>query len=636
VTKEDSTRVERLLLIAEAYEYNKPDSGLFYASKAIQLAQRLSYTSGEAWACIRVGEVNWVLGDYAQSMQYDLRATSLFQQMKRPAGVSSMKTSIGNLYEELGDYQQALQYYFDSRKMDEESPDDVRLMFPNVSMEAMLALCDLYIATAYLDGNRLDSALFFARRGYMTERKVGKPWNNWSYPALVLGNVYLRRELLDSALFCYRSTFKLSGQNDLIDINNGIASIYRKLHEPDSCRYYAKMAFDSAQQIRYKKGALQASELLSWVYEKTNPSEAIRYYKINAAIKDSLYNQQKVSRVNFLVFAERQKEQELQAAQANYQNRLKIYGLLAIAGIFVIIAWLLWRNNRHRQKAYTLLQRQKQETDRQRAKTEAILQDLKATQTQLIQSEKMASLGELTAGIAHEMQNPLNFVNNFSDVNRELVDELQQGLKAGRVEEAIIISNDIRENEEKINHHGKRADAIVKGMLQHSRTSTGQKEPTDINKLADEYLRLAYQGFRAKDKYFNAKFETRFDPAVGKISIVPEEIGRVLLNLINNAFYAVNERAKQAVPGYEATVIVGTRSLQDCIEISVKDNGNGIPQKILEKIFQPFFTTKPTGQGTGLGLSLAYDIVRAHGGEIKVETNPGVGSQFIILIPVSQ
>src|SRR5450432_1012690 len=232
------------------------------------------------------------------------------------------------------------------------------------------------------------------------------------------------------------------------------------------------------------------------------------------------------------------------------------------------------------------------------------LNELQATQKQLIQSEKMASLGELTAGIAHEIQNPLNFVNNFSEVNTELIDELTDKLNTGNKEEAISIAKDIKENEQKINHHGKRADAIVKGMLQHSRSSTGVKAATDINKLADEYLRLSYHGLRAKDNSFNATMKTKFDESIGNINIIPQDIGRVLLNLYNNAFYAVNERFKAKGLGYEPTVSVSTKKTGSQVSISVRDNGNGIPKNIADKVFQPFFTTKPTGQGTGLGLSL--------------------------------
>jgi signal transduction histidine kinase len=296
----------------------------------------------------------------------------------------------------------------------------------------------------------------------------------------------------------------------------------------------------------------------------------------------------------------------------------------------------------------------------EKRRTEEALSELKAAQAQLIQSEKMASLGELTAGIAHEIQNPLNFVNNFAEVCMELIDEMKQQSTVGGQQSAVggqqsanEIMDDIRQNLEKINHHGKRADAIVKGMLQHSRTSSGLKEPTDINALADEYLRLAYHGLRAKDKDFNATLKTDFDESIGKINIIPQDIGRVILNLITNAFYAADEKKKQLPSDlteisnqagqskYEPTVTVSSKRSfspegegRGEVLITVQDNGNGIPQNILDKIFQPFFTTKPTGEGTGLGLSLSYDIVKAHGGRLKVETKEGEGTTFIMQIPI--
>ena len=265
------------------------------------------------------------------------------------------------------------------------------------------------------------------------------------------------------------------------------------------------------------------------------------------------------------------------------------------------------------------------------------LEELKSTQSQLIQSEKMASLGELTAGIAHEIQNPLNFVNNFSEVNIELIEELQDERKKEirdfKLEEVLL--NDIKENEKKIIHHGKRADAIVKGMLQHSRSSNGIKEPTNINALADEYLLLAYHGFRAKDKLFNATIKTEYDETIGNINIIPQDIGRVILNLITNAFYAVIEKKNLTDNDYEPIVMVGTKLIGNKVSISIKDNGIGIPQKVLDKIFQPFFTTRPAGQGTGLGLSLAFDIVtKGHGGTIETVNEEGNGVQMIVTIPV--
>jgi C4-dicarboxylate-specific signal transduction histidine kinase len=298
-----------------------------------------------------------------------------------------------------------------------------------------------------------------------------------------------------------------------------------------------------------------------------------------------------------------------------------------------LVAGGLWRRNIYRKRSFVLLQKQKQEIDNQKSKVEQTLEELNNTQSQLIQSEKMASLGELTAGIAHEIQNPLNFVNNFSDVNKELLQELKEEADKGNIKDVKAIADDVINNEEKINHHGRRADAIVKGMLQHSRKSSGQKEPTDINTLADEYLRLSYHGLRAKDKNFNATIETDFDNSIGKINIIPQDIGKVLLNLFNNAFYAVNEGTITKGNSYKPTVLVITKKSGNSVIITVSDNGNGIPQKISDKIFQPFFTTKPTGEGTGLGLSLSYDIIKAQGGTLKVESTEGEGSEFIIMMP---
>src|SRR6187402_1557063 len=317
-----------------------------------------------------------------------------------------------------------------------------------------------------------------------------------------------------------------------------------------------------------------------------------------------------------------------------------VAGLIIIILLFGFILYFIF-SYRHKQRDFILLNIHKNKIDTQNQLLEKTLHDLKAAQAQLIQAEKMASLGELTAGIAHEIQNPLNFVNNFSDVSNELLDEMKAELEKGNAEEAKLIASDVKVNLEKILHHGKRADAIVKGMLQHSRTNTGQKEPTDINVLAEEYLRLAYHGLRAKDKFFNAKFETDLDPSITKINIVPQEIGRVILNLINNSFYAVSEKKRTVSNGYEPMVTVSTKAVKPplgglgVVEIRVMDNGNGIPKKDLDKIFQPFFTTKPTGQGTGLGLSLSYDIVtKGHDGEIKVETKEGEGSAFTISLPM--
>jgi two-component system, NtrC family, sensor kinase len=345
-------------------------------------------------------------------------------------------------------------------------------------------------------------------------------------------------------------------------------------------------------------------------------------------VKDSLLTVEKANQVYQLEWEERRKAVELENERVAHQSKIRQNTLLGSLSAVLLIAAVLFYNSRQKQKANRLLASQKTEL-------ESALINLKAAQSRLVQSEKMASLGELTAGIAHEIQNPLNFVNNFSEVSNELIDELVEEANKGNFDDARRIANDVKQNLEKVSHHGKRADGIVKSMLQHSQSGSGQLELSDINQLCDECLRLSYHGLRAKDKSFNAKFETYFDSNLEKINVVPQEIGRVVLNLINNAFYAATEKKKNNPSGFEPTISITTKKQGDRIEISIKDNGTGIPQNILDKIFQPFFTTKPTGQGTGLGLSLSYDIVKAHNGEIQVLTEEGKGTTFIVLLPIS-
>jgi len=357
------------------------------------------------------------------------------------------------------------------------------------------------------------------------------------------------------------------------------------------------------------------------LYESKDIKESLRYLKIADAYKDSLFGANNLQAIQSLVTQTEEHQKEVAAAKINYQNKLKQYGLLGVLAILSITALILYRNNHQKQKANKVLQ--------------ATLLDLKATQAQLIQSEKMASLGELTAGIAHEIQNPLNFVNNFSETNTELIDELSEAADKGNIAEVKQLASDLRENEQKVFFHGKRADAIVKGMLQHARASRGDKQPTNINQLADEYLRLSYQGMRAKDKAFNPLIKTNFESNLGDINAVPQDIGRVLLNLFNNAFYAVNEKKARLNEQYKPAVSVATKREGDRVTILVKDNGIGMPEKVKEKVFQPFFTTKPTGEGTGLGLSLSYDIVtKGHGGMLSVHSMEGEGSEFFVQLPV--
>jgi signal transduction histidine kinase len=409
--------------------------------------------------------------------------------------------------------------------------------------------------------------------------------------------------------------------------------------------YYAKNSLQLGQNNKFGEHTSDAAAILTEVYElQHRPDSSLKYLKVLAALKDSIFSQSKLEQVMLLNFEEGQRQKDLDIARERYQNQVRLYALIAAAGIFLFVSIVLYRNNQHKQRANTKLESQKDEIDRQRSKAECALQDLKSAQAQLVQSEKMASLGELTAGIAHEIQNPLNFVNNFSEINSELLGELEFEIEKNNFGAMKNIVADLRENEEKIAHHGKRADSIVKGMLQHSRTGSGQLELTDLNALADEYLRLSYHGMRARDKAFNAVLLTDFDKKIEKIAIIRQDFSRVFLNLYNNAFYAVLQKQKNGIQindsegkCYEPTILVATKKLGDHIEIRVKDNGNGISERIKDKIFQPFFTTKDAGQGTGLGLSLVYDIItKEHGGQIKVETNENHYTEFIIQIPLKE
>jgi signal transduction histidine kinase len=425
-----------------------------------------------------------------------------------------------------------------------------------------------------------------------------------------------------------------------------LSECYMKTGDYKTALKYAVQCLEMENALNSSRTLIKKriSLILSEIYEKEGDLPgAYKYLKMHQKLRsetDKLDEANRIADAEVRAIIEKSQKEivelEQERALKEQQNKNQRLWILSISGALLsalLLALILYRNNKNKQKANKLLQEQKEEI-------QSTLEQLEATQSQLIQSEKMASLGELTAGIAHEIQNPLNFVNNFSEISSELIDEIHEELDKGDIVEVKAISTDIKQNLEKINRHGRRAADIVKGMLLHSRTGSGQKEPTDINALADEYLRLAYHGLRAKDKTFNADFKTDFYESLPKINVIPQDIGRVLLNLINNAFYVVNEKSKQNIEGYKPEVTVRTASWNPPSGgrgafISVSDNGPGIPENIKDKIFQPFFTTKPTGQGTGLGLSLSYDIVKAHGGEIKVESLENEGTEFTIQLPVN-
>jgi signal transduction histidine kinase len=628
---DDTTKVKLLYDIGQFYNWSYADTGLLYAQNGLRLSEKLNYEKGQAYSMYNLGASLTTLGDYANALNFGFKALALSKKLKEPGLIIYAYGGIGDCYKDQGDYKKALENFYEALRLTDLLHIDKHTYNAYYSFTYYPYLLGSLSAT-YEKSNQLDSALYYGKKAWEIKQ-------NWSYLAYTLGSVHTKLGDKELALDFYKKGISLAiqenSQKDIVDVYNGMAKLYKKERKKDSAVYYAKQAMTQEWSNTYPIGILEASSLLAGIYESDNKDSTLKYLKLTIALKDSLFSNEKTRAAQSLAFKEQIYQQQLASEKEQIQNKFRMYALIGVLLVFLLIAFLLWRNNRHKQIANVLLNQQKE-------KIETTLVELKSTQSQLIQSEKMASLGELTAGIAHEIQNPLNFVNNFSDVNKELLVEMKDEIDNGNLQEVKSIANDVIDNEQKINHHGKRADTIVKGMLQHSRSNTNQKEPTDINKLADEYLRLCYHGLRAKDQFFNATIQTDFDQSLDKINIIPQDIGRVLLNLYTNAFYAVSEKKKEQPEarlndevgqGYEPTVSVTTKRISDKVEIKVADNGNGIPQKVLDKILQPFFTTKPTGQGTGLGLSLSYDIVKAHGGELKVETTEGKGAEFIISLP---
>jgi signal transduction histidine kinase len=593
---------KKLLAICQhfiAIQYANGESnipkGMEYYLKSIHTAEKINFLRIICAGNIAMGGLYNRMDDKANAILYFQQAKEINKQLKNPTYEGRFLIFEGNGYKKEGKYAKAIDIF---KKI---------LSNINNTDSGLIASAQLNLAETYT----LTDSLPFA----------------FAHSASVVN--YAKRRG-DNLLYAMAMV--------------PFSETYLKNSMPDSAVYYAKLGYDYAKQIGTIAVMRDNAEILAKAYAyKKDFANAYSYQLLYNNHRDSVLNTEIRNKSAVVQYNTDLEKKQTQITTLNEQKKVQqnyLYGVLAVLLLIIITAFILLKSNRQKQKANKLLQKQKLQIEDQRDQTNNALLHLQQTQAQLIQSEKMASLGELTAGIAHEIQNPLNFVNNFSEVNKELLVEMKEEVEKGNMDEVKAIANDVIDNEEKINHHGKRADAIVKGMLQHSRSSSGVKESTDINALADEYLRLAYHGLRAKDKNFNATLKTEFDESIGNINIIPQDIGRVILNLITNAFYATNEKAKLDFDIYEPTVMVTTSKIikgnggNARVEICVADNGNGIPQKVLDKIFQPFFTTKPTGQGTGLGLSLSYDIVKAHGGELKVETKEGEGAAFIIQLPV--
>ena len=641
----DTIRMDICSNISDFYSESGRDSSIYYTDQSLAIAKKLNlklneaiYLDGNAYELMHQGK-------YPQSLQASLQALKIAEDPQNekylwsPSATQTLQYSrldiLANIYHDLG-HLYGSTGNIDKQILSYRKADSIAAVVKDTTLQA---LANMNLGSVYFRNNKLDSALAFEQRSlelFATLPFSGRRYEGWALNNIALihlqkGNLAFSQTSLEKAI---EVNIKQNNLAALGATYSQLSNVYKTAGKPDSGIVYAKKAQDVEKGLNELSRLAGVYNILSSLFEdKNNTDSAFHYLKLADALKDSLNDTEKKNLQAYqnVGFDEQLRLEELEKEKIETQTKVRTYALLAGIGVFMVIALLFYRNNRSRKKSNTILQNQKEEL-------QAALSDLKATQSQLIQSEKMASLGELTAGIAHEIQNPLNFVNNFSEVNKELLTEMNEEIEKGNFDEVKALAKDITDNEEKINHHGKRADAIVKGMLQHSRSGSNAKEPTDMNKLADEYLRLAYHGLRAKDKSFNATLKTNFDDRIGTINIIPQDMGRVILNLITNAFYVVDEKKKtstsSAGQSYEPTILVSTKKINDKVEIKVADNGNGIPQKVLDKIFQPFFTTKPTGQGTGLGLSLSYDIVKAHGGELTVETKEGEGSTFIIQLPV--
>jgi two-component system NtrC family sensor kinase len=642
-TSNDSIRMYVCRELGLYYQEINRDSSLYFYKNQLSLAQKLNFKIWEGEAFNRMGYITILLGNFSGALKSLMKAKeiaddkntgdntwgiTLFSTDKNPDRArltlsASVEAHKGILYFFTGDLERSLVHYFESRKMAEGLHD-----------KALFSIVNMNIGEIYLDQFKLDSALTSERMALQYSEESGYV----KYKGFILylmGRIYESQNNVAEAKKYFHESIESSLSQQSFDFLGmsyiSLSGLLKKEGSIDSSLWMGQQGLKTYQVLKDQYGLSEVYKLLSAIYKSKNNTDSAFYYQELAAVaKDSLNEEEKVRNFQTAGFKEELKLQELEKEQIRIQNKIRTYAMLTGLGLFMLIAVLLYRNNRYRKKANELLQQQKDEIELQKKNVEATLADLKSTQSQLIQSEKMASLGQLTAGIAHEIQNPLNFVNNFSDVNAELLLEMKNEIDKGNLEEAKVIANDIIENEAKINHHGKRADIIVKGMLQHSRSTNGNRELTDLNALAEEYLRLAYYGFCAKDKTFRATMKTNMDKTIGPINIVSQDIGRVLLNLYNNSFYAINEKKKITASNYEPIVLVSTTKKDAQVEIRVRDNGDGIPHRLLDKIFEPFFTTKPTGQGTGLGLSLSYDIIKAHGGEIRVETQEGEFTEFLI------
>ena len=627
ITKSDTDRVLVIAELCDQFQNNDFPSLQVYSRKGIALAQKIKFSRGEIKILCYLANGLLLQGDLPKSLDLLFEALRISETEHLTAQTVLCLTYIGNAYSFVDDCSKSITYLKRADQLNKGLARSTETTNSNTNLNLGISYC-------YLTLNRLDSSKNYLSN--LSRQVLENDYVHSNY-LLLYGNLLYKLGNRETSYAYLKQSIRLNDKNKYYSINGDacyfLAEQFKQNSQRDSCIFYAKKGLDCGKAINYKLVISENSKLLAEQYEYIDIGRAYHYLKMVTAINEELFGSKKAKEMQNTLSEEQERQRRREAERIEYQTRLKEYAFVAGLGIMLLIAFILYRNNLREKKDKNLL-KEKSEV------IEKTLVNLRSTQTQLIQREKMASLGELTAGIAHEIQNPLNFVNNFSEVNKEMLEELKAEClkpKAERDDQLEVeLINDLIGNEEKINHHGKRADSIVKGMLEHSRAGTGDKQLTNLNALADEFLKLSYHGFRSKDKLFNSELVTHFDEKLPEINVIARDIGRVMLNLFNNAFYAVNQKAKNAGADYKPKVSVTTSLENGQAVIKVKDNGIGISDAIKEKIMQPFFTTKPTGDGTGLGLSLTYDmVVKGHGGSIQVDSDEDESSEFIISLPIN-
>ncbi|GAA4390879.1 tetratricopeptide repeat-containing sensor histidine kinase [Hymenobacter koreensis] len=648
--RHDTTRVLLMADLSASYRYSRFDSVQWYARKGLELARRIGYVKGEGRCISRLGILMSERGNLPQALRTDLQALQLNEQCNDYEGMARTLNQIGLLYFALEDYRPALSYFFRAKAL----YDDLHTTDHSQVVSVLTNL-----GASYEGRGQLDSAALYLNQAYhLTDPARETRWSCWGNPT-----PYVLRELgllqashghSEKALGFYRRSVKAAApENDRRSTCRAyqyMSELYHAQQQPDSSIYYARKALAVARSLPFVVGVVRTSSLLAETFAARQQNDStLKYLRIRLMAEDSLYNPKRIKQLDAIGFAEQQRLRRLEYEQSRFTARLRMYGLLAGVAVLLLIAGLLWRNNRQQHRANARLRvlhqevtEQKQEITTQRDSLARMLHELKVAQSQLVLHEKMASLGELMAGVAYEIQHPVNQIKTFAGINASLAEELRKELAKVPMsfddqEYLAEILLNLSQNYAKIVQFGQRADSVVRGMAEYSNSAPGPRQATELNAFVEDYLRLTYHDVRAKNRNFHAALLPRFDPEVGSLPVVRHDLGRVLVSLFSNAFYAVQQRQAQAEEDYVPQVMVSTRAIDGHVEIRVRDNGPGISAEALPNLFNRFFSTKPPEDGPGLGLALSHDLItKGQGGTLTVETQAGEYTEFVISLPIHQ